>query len=192
MRILLVFFLLFFAPPSFSKSKNSLSIKRSQKKQSKLKKKTFPRKWSISSVNGYTFYNGYNQKSGSAEPYEWAYVEGKMHPYFSALEIARIQGWYDFGIRIQNTGFLFVSPFFTWNLRKNHTRIRVLPSLTLGVVPSHILGAWLRFSLGFGISRHVSLAPFLSFMYWTKVGEDPDYEKRDSHAHLGLQLLLYY
>ena len=192
MRFLL-FFLCFslFLPHITEAKKSSISIKKMKKKK-KSKKRGKKRTWSISGVSGYTFYNHYNKKGGSAEPYEWAYVDGAMHPYFSALEISRTQGWYDLGLRIQNTGALFVSPFFTWNFRKNRTPLRFLPSLTLGVVPSHILGAWVRFNLELGLSSHISLSPFISSLIWVKVGEDLDYEEEDIHAHVGLKLKLYY
>lgn len=154
------------------------------------KRRVFKRKWSLSLINGYTFYQ--QKKPSANDPLAWDNLEGQMHKFFSALEISRNLGRYEIGAKIQHIGPTFVSPFITWNMNKNNSRASIIPSLSFGVVPSHIMGGWLRLSLGLSLNRYVSLSPFTGVYIWHKIIKDPKYEKYSLHLNTGLKINLYY
>ena len=159
--------------------------------EARKRRKVFPRKWSISLVNAYSFYE--IKKSNAAEPYTWTdWEDGQTQKFFSALELSRNFGRFEVGAKIQNTKHTFVSPFFKWNLNKNYSKASIVPSFTVGFVPSILLGAWLRASLGLSINRYVSVEPFVGVYAWDKIKDDPKYENYSAHFHTGLKINLYY
>ena len=154
------------------------------------KRRVFKRKWSISLVNGYSYY--WQKKASGRKITEWGDLEGQMHPFFSALEISRNMGYYEIGAKIQHLGPTFVSPFLKWNWNKNNSRASIIPSLTVGVVPSHIMGVWLRLNLALSLNRYMSIAPFAGAYAWYKFKDDPLYEKSSLHLNAGLRINFYY
>ena len=161
------------------------------KAEAKKKRKTFPRKWSLSLINGYSFYE--RKKSNRHDPGTWTdWEDGQTQKFFSALELSRNFGRFEVGAKIQNTKHTFISPFLKWNLNKNLSRARIIPSVTVGLVPSILLGMWMRASLGLSISRYMSLEPFIGAYAWSKIKDQPDYEKYSWHLHSGLKINLYY
>ena len=155
------------------------------------KRRVFKRKLSISFVSGYTFYEV--KKGGVGEKGDWDFiVDGQMDEFFSALEIARNFGRYELGAKIQNLGPTFISPFLKWNLNRNDSRASIIPALTLGVVPSQVMGIWLRLSLGLSLNRYSTIEPFIGTYVWYKVKDNPKYEKYNLHLNAGLRINLYY
>ena len=154
------------------------------------KRRVFKRKWSISLANGYSYY--WLKKASVRKTTEWGDLEGQMHLFFSALEISRNMGYYEIGAKIQHLGPTFVSPFFKVNLNKNNSRAFIIPSLTVGVVPSHVMGVWLRLSLALSLNRYMSIAPFAGTYAWYKLKDDAEYEKFNIHLNAGLKINLYY
>ena len=150
---------------------------------------------SISLVNAYSFYPS-NQDISVHKPGDARQLidgDGQMQPFFSALEIARNFGRYELGARIQNVSTTFISPFIKWNLIKNYSNSYVVPSFTLGVTPSQLLGAWLRGSLAFYLSHYSSLEPFVGIYGWYKLTDIAEYEKSNFlHLHVGLRINLYF
>ena len=182
--LFLVFLSLFFLVPFESSAKK--------------KRRVYKKKWAISFTNGYNIRQIPNRKIGIRDPLElnnkdWGYLEGQMHVFFSSLDISRNFGYYEFGAKIQNLGPTFISPFFKWNLNKNNSRASIIPSVSLGLVPSRIMGAWLRLGLGLSWNPYVSFAPFVGTYAWYKIKEDGGrYEKWALHFNAGLSLVLYY
>ena len=160
--------------------------------EAKKKRKTFQRRWSFSIVNAYGFYNFPNKKGSQRKVFEWGDVDGPMHPFFSSLEISRNFGHYELGAKIQDSGSAFVSPFLKWNLNKNKGRNFFVPAVTFGLVPSHIMGAWLRLGTGFSFNSYVSFSPFIGMSAYYKLTEDPKYEKYNIHLNAGLRINLFY
>ena len=160
------------------------------------KKRYSKRAFSISLINAYTFHSSNNPSSNVYGPKDAGQLiagDGQMYPVFSALELARNFGRFELGARIQNTFKTFVSPFLKWNLIKNYSRYPIIPSFTLGVVPSQLLGSWLRVSLAFKLSHHSSLEPFIGSYGWYKLSANlPEYEKSGYHFHTGLRINLYF
>lgn len=160
----------------------------------KKKRRVYKRKWSISLTNGYNIYQ--DKKGSQRDPLkldeDWGELEGQMHSFFSSLDISRNFGYYEIGAKIQNLGSTFVSPFFKWNVIKNSSRANIVPSVTVGVVPSHIMGAWLRLGLGLSLNRYASFTPFIGTYAWYKIKDDPKYEKWNLHLNTGLSINLYY
>lgn len=154
------------------------------------KRRAFKRKWSLSLVNGYSFYQ--KKKPGIKAPTDWEGIDGQMNLFFSSLEISRNFGLYEIGAKIQNSAPTFVSPFFKWNWNRNNSRARFIPSLTLGIVPYYIMGGWLRMSLALSINRYASIAPFIGAFFWNKIKENPKYEKNNIHLNTGIRINLYY
>ena len=158
--------------------------------EARKRKRSFKRKWAVSLTNGF---NLYRIKKGSAKSaMKWGDPEGQMHFAFSSFDISRNFGYYEIGAKIQNIGPTFVSPFIKWNLNKNSSRASIVPAISLGVVPSHILGTWLRLSLGLSINPYFSIAPFVGTYAWFKIKDDPEYEKYNLHFNAGLRISLYY
>lgn len=161
------------------------------KSEARKKRKASNRKWSISTVNGYSFYQ--DKKSSAEKPGEWSLTgEGQMQSFFSALELSRNFGHFEMGSKIQNKGPAFISPFVKLNFNKNDQRASIIPSITFGLIPSIIFGSWLRASLGLSLNRYMSLEPFLGAYAWYKVKDNPKYEKYNWHLHIGLKINLYY
>ena len=162
------------------------------KAEARKKRKYSARKWSVSMVNGYSFYQA--KKSSADRPGEWLLTgEGQMHSFFSALELSRNFGHFEMGAKIQNKGSAFVSPFVKGNFNKNNSRASIIPSVTFGLVPSNgLFGSWLRASLGLSVNRYMSLEPFVGTYAWLKVKDNPKYEKYNWHLHTGLKINLYY
>jgi len=159
------------------------------------KKKYSKRAFSLSLVNGYTFYPS---RLSSAHSFnlddagQLIYGDGQMYsPFFSSLELARNFGRYELGARIQNISEAFITPFLKWNFIKNHSKYPLIPSLTWGVVPSRLLGSWLRASLALRLSHQSSLEPFLGFYGWYNLGLI-GFEKSGYHFHAGLRINLYF
>ena len=158
----------------------------------KRKRRVFPRKWSLSLVNAYHLY-AKSKKSNIEIPNtltDWE--DGQTQILFSALELSRNFGHYEIGAKIQNTKHTFLSPFVKWNLNKNYSRAGIVPSLTVGVVPSILMGAWIRASLGFSVNRYMSLEPFIGGYAWRKIKESAKYEPSNLHFNAGLRINLYY
>lgn len=154
------------------------------------RKRLFKRKWSVSVVNGYSFYQ--HKKNSQKSPEEWGDLDGQMNWFFSALEVSRNMGHYELGAKIQNLGPTFVSPFIKWNVTKNNSRSAIVPSLTLGVVPAKITGVWLRAGLGLSLNKYITVSPFAGTYIWYEVKDTAKYGKSDIHANVGLRLSLYY
>lgn len=156
------------------------------------KRKKFQKRWSLSVVNAYGFHNFPNKKGSERKPLEWGDLDGPMHPFFSSLEISRNLGYYEIGAKIQDSGPAFVSPFLKWNLIKNKGRKFFIPALTFGVVPSHIMGVWLRLGAGFSLNPYISFSPFIGASAYYKLKDDAKYEKYNIHLNTGLRINLYY
>ena len=157
----------------------------------KRKRKIFPRKWSISLVNAYSFYE--LKKPNASTPYTWTdWEDGQTQKFFSALELNRNFGRFEVGAKIQNSKHTFISPFLKWNLNKNYSNASIVPAFTLGFVPSIVMGVWLRASLGLSVNRYLSLEPFVGSYAWHKIKGPPEYEKNSAHFHTGLKINLYY
>jgi len=158
------------------------------------KKRYSKRAFSLSLVNAYTFYSSLSSTSvyGPKDAGQLIDGDGQMESVFSSLELARNFGRYELGARIQNISKTFISPFFKLNLIKNDSRYPLIPSFTLGLVPSELLGSWLRASLALKLNHHSSLEPFLGFYAWYKLTEMPEYEKSGYHFHTGLRINLYF
>ena len=184
MRLLLLVFL--FISVTFSAEAN-------QKKR-----KVFKRRLSISFVSAYTLHS--YPKKLTPDPFQPGQIpqkpilgDSQIESVFSALEISRNFGFYEVGVRIQNTFSSFVSPFFKWNVIKNYSQSRIVPSLTVGVTPSSVLmGSWLRVGMGVSLNRYLSLEPFLGSYIYYKIAEHGLYEKWNSYFHAGLRFSLYY
>ena len=152
------------------------------------KRRVFPRKWSLSLINGYSFYE---HKTSAENPLSLG-VEG-INRFFSSLEISRNFGYYEIGARIQHSDSLpFVSPFLKWNGNKNNSKAHIVPSLTWGIVPSHLMGSWLRLGLALSLNPYVSISPFMGVYTWYKIKDDPKYNKYNFYLNAGLRINLYY
>ena len=173
--VFLAFFLCFLAPMESSAKK----------------RRVFLRKRSLSFTNGLTFHQ--LKKSSAKDPLKepWGEIDGQMQAFFSSLEMARNLGRYEIGAKIQ-TNPIFVSPFFKWNFNKNNSRASIIPSLTIGFIPSYLMGCWLRLSLGLSLNRYVSLEPFLGGYAWYKIKNLASYERYNWHLNTGLRINLYY
>ena len=171
-----------------------LLIPVSSEAEKKKRKRTFKRKWSLSVTNGYSFYR--YKKGSSQASTDWGYLDGQMHLFFSSLDVSRNFGYYEVGAKIQNSGSTFISPFFTWNLNKNHSKASFVTSLTLGIVPAHLMGSWLRLNFSWYLNRYLSLSPFVGAYTWILVKNSADnsikYEKYNIYSHAGLSIKLYY
>ena len=155
------------------------------------KRKRISRQWSISLVNGYSLYH--KRKSNTEKPHtltDWE--DGQTQKLFSALELSRNFGHFEVGAKIQNTKNSFISPFIKWNLNRNFSRAGIVPSFTLGVTPSILMGVWARASLGVSVNRYMSLEPFLGAYAWHKIIDEPKYAKNNWHLNFGLRINLYY
>ncbi len=153
------------------------------------------RKWSISIVNGWTFAKApkdATKETSSTETWDLD-LDGQMLTYFSSLEISRNFGYYEIGAKIQQTGFNFVSPFFTWNIFKNNSKALFIPSLTVGITPFHVFGGWMRAGLGLSFSRYFSATPFVGFFAWRKItSEISKVNAKGRHWNTGIRISLYY
>ncbi len=162
----------------------------------KKKRRIYKKKWSISLTNGYTAYThkkGSVQSPTALDEYAWGRQEGQMHSFFSSLDIARNFGYYEIGAKIQNLGPAFVSPFFKLNMRKNNSRAKIIPSITLGVVPALTMGSWLRVSLSLALNRYISFTPFGGIYGWYNTKDEAgDYLRWNFHVNGGLSINLYY
>ena len=173
------FFILFFLLPAALTSFRASSRKN-------------PSLWSISVVSGYTVWP--SKKSTKDSIHEWWGGDGQMSLFFSALEISRKFGRYEAGARIQNTGPTFVTPFFKWNFKKRRPHhFALIPSMSFGLVPYHIMGFWLRAEMEFSFRRELGIAPFTGLFTRFKLKDDPQYESGTFiFANTGLRLSLYY
>ena len=166
------------------------------KSEARKKRRVNPRKWSVSIVSAYSFFE--LKKPSAQTPGEWDNsADGQMHDFFSALELSRNFGSFEAGARIQQSGPAFISPFLKWNLNKNHSRASIIPAFTIGVVPAFIMGSWMRASLGLSINRYMSLEPFVGVYAWYKIQATGSvsaakYEDYNLHFHSGLKVNLYY
>ena len=164
--------------------------------EARKKKRAHSRKWSVSIVNAYSFYE--LEKPSAQTPGVWDdSVDGQMQDFFSALELSRNFGHFEAGAKIQQSGPAFISPFLKWNLNKNNSRASIVPAFTVGVVPSFIMGVWLRAGLGLSINRYMSLEPFVGLYSWYKIKatgsiKASGYQKYNLHFHSGLKINLYY
>lgn len=163
----------------------------------KKKRRVYKKKWSISLTNGYRIhqYRRADARDHMKIDSEWGGQEGQMYRFFSSLDISRNFGYYEIGAKIQNLGPTFVSPFFKLNMAKNNSRSKIVPSVTLGVVPSRTMGGWLRAGLGLSLNRYVSFTPFVGAYTWYKIingGASSGYEKWSYHINTGLSVSLYF
>ena len=162
------------------------------KTEAKKRKKYFSRKWSISFVNGYSFHHKEN-KSNTKDPHtltDWE--DGQTQIFFSAIELSRNFGHFEAGAKIQNTKHTFISPFIKWNLNKNSSRAKIIPSFTLGFTPSILMGSWVRASIGLSVNRSMSIEPFFGAYAWRKIKDHANYIKSNWHLNTGLRINLYY
>ncbi|MCY4321561.1 MAG: hypothetical protein OXC37_04045 [Bdellovibrionaceae bacterium] len=181
MKKLFLFFLIFVVLSPFN-------IAEAQTKKSR---KVFLRKWSLSLVNGYSFYS--LKKSNIKKPFSLTdWEDGQTQEFFSALELARNFGLFEIGAKIQNTKQTFISPFLKLNSSKNYSNKNILGSLTFGFTPSILMGAWLRASLSLSVNKYLSLEPFMSIYAWHKIKEHPEYADQNLHLNTGLKINLYY
>jgi len=155
----------------------------------KRKKKRSP-KWSISISNGYTFYS---PKKSSVEGFKfWSHLDGQMNMHFSSLELGRNFGSYELGGRLQMVGPSFVSPYFKWNIVNKNNKITFKPSLVFGLVPSHLVGGYIRFQLGWRVNSYLVLNPFVGAYAWYKLIENIEYEQFNYHINGGLSVNLFF
>lgn len=160
----------------------------------KKRSKIFKRKLGVSIVNAYTFHS-YKDRPNVYAPKDAGRLitgDGQMYKFFSALEIARNYRNYEIGARIQLISTTFISPFLKWNLIKNDSRATIVPSLTIGLVPSQIMGGWLRAGLALSLNRYSSVEAFTGAYLWQKIGDIAEYEKNGYHFNAGLKINLYY
>ena len=156
----------------------------------KRKKRKRTAKWSVSISNGYTFYS---QKKSSVKGLEfWSHLDGQMNTYFSSLEVGRNFGSYEVGGRLQFLGPSFVSPYLKWNIVNKNSRNAFKPSLTFGVVPSHLMGGYVKFNLGLAVNSYFVLNPFVGFYAWYRLKDIMEYEKSNYHVNAGLSLSMYF
>ena len=152
------------------------------------------RTWSVSVTSGYTFAQriaGKAPRPTIAKSTDWnAVPEGQMRKFFSSLDLARSFGFYELGGKIQLTGSAFVSPYFKWNMLKNKYRAPIVPSLTFGLVPSHLPGVYLRLSLGLALSRRAMIHPFAGVYGWMKTQEAVS-EKWGFHVNTGFTMSMF-
>ena len=160
------------------------------------KRRFFKRSLSISLVNGYTFYSSVKRVNvyGPKDAGRLISGDSQMYPFFSSLELARNFGRYEIGVRIQNISTTFISPFFKLNFIKNYSKSLIIPSFTIGLVPSYLLGGWLRASLALSLGNYSSLEPFAGLYGWYKIKDQnmSEYEKTSLHFHAGLRINLYF
>lgn len=149
------------------------------------------RTWSLSIASGYTFYN-LKEKNSPAASTEVSGYDGQMNTYFSALEISRNFGYYEVGGKIQLFDHTFISPFFKFNFFRNHRRARIVPSLTLGVVPSPLWGGYARFGLSWFLNPHFSIRPFCGIYGWSRGKPRKDYIKHNIHINAGIAISIYF
>ena len=148
------------------------------------------RKWSVSFTNGRTFHN-LKEKNSPAVSTDLSGYDGQMNPFFSSLEISRNFGYYEIGGRLQVFDYAFVSPFVKINLRKNHLRARLIPSLIFGVVPSPLLGGYARAGLSWFINPYTSFRPFFGIYSWYRRNPHKHYIKFNLHLNFGLTVTVY-
>ena len=156
----------------------------------KRKKKRSP-KWSVSITNGYTFYSKKKKSSINASEF-WDHLDGQMNTFFSSLDVGRNFGYYEIGGRIQFIGPTFISPYLRWNMISKNKKNILKPALTLGVVPSDLVGAYAKLSLGIAVNRYLVIHPFAGFYAWYKNKDNVEYERFNHHANGGLSLNLYF
>ena len=151
---------------------------------------------SMSFVNAYTFHSLKQENSSAHPPGDPARMvegDGQMYLTFSAIELARNFGRYELGARIQNISTNFISPFFKFNFIKNYSKSIIVPSLTLGLVPSKLFGAWSRASLSVYLSHYSTLEPFIGVYSWYKLSDElSSYIKSNTHLHAGLRINLFF
>ena len=156
------------------------------------------RTWSVSVTSGYTLYQRFAEKARrptNSKAAGWGGLEdrpeGQMHKLFSSLDLARNFGSYELGGKVQLAGHAFVSPFFKWNMAKNRYRTAIVPSLTVGIVPSSLTGVWLRLNLGLAIGRRAMLHPFVGAYGWAKTSKEAVTEKWGVHFNTGMTMSMY-
>ena len=155
------------------------------------KKSKKNRTWSLSITNGYTFYN-LKDKNSPAASTDLSGYDGQMNTFFSSLEISRNFGYYEVGGKLQLFDYAFVSPFFKINFRRNHRRARIIPSLTLGVVPAPLWGGYARTSLSWFFNSRFSLRPFIGVYGWYRKNPHKHYIKYNLHIHTGITTSIYF
>ncbi len=154
------------------------------------KRKRRKPKWSVSVTNGYTFFS---KRKNSVEAFKfWSHLDGQMNTHFSSVEVGRNFGSYEVGGKVQLIGSTFVSPYFKWNIVNKNKRNVFKPSLTIGVVPSHLGGAYAKLSLGLAMNSYLVLNPFVGFYAWYRMKDYVEYEKFNYHANAGLTLSMYF
>ncbi|MBC6415975.1 MAG: hypothetical protein GDA46_06275 [Bdellovibrionales bacterium] len=157
------------------------------------KNRYYKRPLSISLVNAYTFYSSIKKTNvfGPKDAERLIDGDGQMYPFFSALELARNFRRVELGIRIQNTLTTFISPFFKLNIVPNSSKPLIVPSLTIGFIPSYLMGGWMRASLALSLGHYSSLEPFIGAYAWYKIKDLAKYEKKGLHVHAGVKLNFY-
>lgn len=153
--------------------------------------KTKHRKWNLSITNGYTFYN-LKDKNSAAASTDLSGYDGQMNKFFSSLEISRNFGYYELGGKLQLFDYTFISPFLKINFRRNHWRARIIPSLTLGVVPSSLWGAYGRASLSWFANPYLSFRPFIGVYGWYRGKPHGHYIKSNIHINTGFTVTMYF
>ena len=149
------------------------------------------RKWSVSFTNGRTFHN-LKKKNSAAASTDISGYDGQMNPFFSSLEISRNFGYYEVGGKLQIFDYTFVSPFVKINLRKNHLRARIIPSLIFGVAPSPLWGGYARAGLSWFFNPYISFRPFFGIYSWYREKPHKHYVKFNLHLNFGLTVTLYF
>ena len=164
----------------------SFGFESSGKKRKRKKKAA----WSVSVSNGYTFYSG---KKSSIKSFDfWSDLDGQMNSYFSSLKIGRNFGSYEIGGRLQFIGPSFVSPYLKWNIINKNKKTVLKPSITLGIVPSHLMGGYIRFNLGLAVNSYFVFNPFVGIYGWYRLIDSTEYEQYNYHANSGLTLSVYF
>ena len=156
------------------------------------KKRYKKRKWSVSITNGYTFYDRHEKNSALNASTDLSGHEGQMNRFFSALEISRNFGYYEWGGKLQLFDYGFASPFLKINFRKNRRRAAWIPSLTLGVVPSFLFGGYARLALDLFPHPYWSLRPFVGIYSWKRIKIYEHYIKNNIHLNGGVSLTVHF
>ena len=152
----------------------------------KRKRRSGLRKWSVSAVNGYTFFQTERPRSK-----QQAY-DGQMKSFFSSLEVARNFGRFEAGARLQFYEEAFVSPFIKLNFIKNTKRRAFIPFMITGLSLSSLTGVYARLGLSLFFKRYFAFSPFVGTYFWYNTRGLSDYSDYNLLINGGASLSLHF